>query len=182
MTRIENNSGWNCALYFVLGQLGWFACVLSAAKGLPWMGVLLVLVLIAAHLTRASQPFPELKLIMGTAVIGAVWESVLVAGRLMSYPSGTLVHGLTPYWLVALWALFAAQFNTTYTWLKSRLAVAALLGAVAGPLSFRAGAALDALKFEKPWPAAAALALGWACLLPLIAVISRRWDGIRTRH
>jgi Protein of unknown function (DUF2878) len=142
---------------------------------------LFVMLLIAAHVTRASQPFQELKLVAATALIGAVWESALVAVRLLSYPSGILVHGLAPYWLVALWALFAAQFNTTYTWLKSRLPLAALLGAVAGPVSFHAGAALGALKFEKPWPAAAALALGWACLLPLVAVLSRRWDGIRAR-
>jgi hypothetical protein len=143
MTRIARNaSGWTSAAYFVLGQLGWFACVLGAAKGFPWMGVLFVLALITVHITRASQPFPELKLIAAVALLGAVWESVLVAVRLLSYPSGILVHGLTPYWLVALWGLFAAQFNTTYTWLKSRLAVAALLGAIAGPVSFHAGAAL----------------------------------------
>jgi len=143
------------------------------------MGVAFVLLLITAHMTRASQPFQELKLIAAVALIGAVWESVLVAIRLLSYPSGVLVQDVAPYWLVALWALFAAQFNTTYTWLKSRLAVAALLGAIAGPVSFHAGAALGAVKFERPWPAAAALALGWACLLPLIAVFSRRWDGVR---
>jgi len=175
----RNASRWNPALYFVLGQLGWFACVLSAAKGFPLMGVVFVLVLIASHIIRAPQPLPELKLIGITALIGAVWESVLVAVGLLSYPSGMLVHGLAPYWLIALWALFAAQFNTTYIWLKSKLAVAALLGAITGPVSFHAGAALGALKFEKSWPAAPALALGWACLLPLIAVLSRQWDGIK---
>jgi hypothetical protein len=181
MTSIPRNaSAWTSAIYFVSGQLGWFACTLSAARGFPWLGALVVLLLIAAHITRASQPFQELKLIAATALIGAVWESALGSVRLLSYPSGILVHGLAPYWLVALWALLAAQFNTTYTWLKSRLALAALLGAVAGPVSFHAGAALGALKFENPWPAAVALALGWACLLPLIAVISRHWDGVRT--
>ena len=119
---IRNASAWTSALYFVSGQLGWFACTLSAARGFPWLGALFVLLLIAAHMARASQPFQELKLIAATALIGAVWESALGA---------------------------------TCTWLKSRLALAALLGAVA------------------------ALALGWACLLPFIAVISRHWDGVR---
>lgn len=171
---------WTPAIYFVFGQLGWFACTLSAARAIPWLGAVVVLLLIAAHLSRASAPLQEAKLIAVTAVIGAVWESVLTTAGLLIYPSGVVVHGLAPYWLVALWALFAAQFNTTYAWLKSRLAVAALLGFIAGPVSFHAGAALGALRFAKPWPAAAALALGWACLLPSIAAMSRRWDGIHS--
>jgi len=52
------------------------------------------------------------------------------------------------------------------------------LGAVAGPLSFRAGAALGALNFVKPLPAFVSLAIGWALLLPLIVLLSRRWDGV----
>jgi len=104
-----------------------------------------------------------------------------VSGGLLTYPHGTLVAGSAPGWILALWVLFAAQFNTTYQWLKTRMLAAAILGAVAGPVSFRAGAALGALRFAKPWPAACALAIGWALLLPLVVILSRRWDGVRVR-
>jgi hypothetical protein len=165
-------------LYFVVGQVGWFACVLSAARGAPWIGAGCALLLIAAHLALASRADAELKLIASVASIGALWESALVQGGLLSYPHGMTLGHFAPYWIVALWALFAAQFNTTYRWLKSRIGLSAVLGAIAGPLSFHAGASLGAVRFDRPWAATLALAAGWSCLLPLIVVLSRRWDGI----
>ncbi len=175
-TRAEK---WAPTLYFVVGQIGWFGCVLSAARGAAWMGVTLACVLILLHLWRVRRPGEELKLIVSVMLIGAVWETVVVSAGLLAYPTSTLIHGLPPLWLPAEWAMFAAQFNTTYQWLKSRVALAAVFGAIAGPVSFHAGAALGALQFVKPWPAAAALAVGWAGLLPLVTVMSRRWDGVR---
>jgi hypothetical protein len=168
---------WAPSVYFVIGQATWFACVLSAARGVPWVGVVLALVCLALHLIGSVRPLEELKLLVSVALIGGLWESVLTHYGLLSYPSGVVIPGLAPYWLPALWALFAAQFNTTYRWLKSRIGLAALLGAIAGPVSFRAGAALGALRFANPVPAVVALAVGWAVLLPVVTLLSRRWDG-----
>jgi hypothetical protein len=169
---------WAPSIYFVFGQIGWFACVLGAARGLAWIGILVAVVLIALHLLRVARPLIEFKLIASVVVIGAVWENIVVALGLLAYPD-MLGRGWAPAWLPALWGLFAAQANTTYQWLKKRLLLAALLGAIAGPVSFHAGSALGAVYFLQPWPAVAALTLGWAVLLPLLIVLSRRWDGIR---
>lgn len=167
-------------LYFIVGQVGWFACVLSAAHQVPWIGAIVALALVGAHLLCAARPHQELKFIVTATVTGAMWESGLVFFGLLAYPSGTVIPRFAPYWIVTVWALFAAQFNTTFAWLKPRMLVAALLGALAGPLSFRAGAALGALQFVKPLPAALALALGWGVLLPVLVLLSRRFDGVRT--
>ncbi len=148
---VERNATW---LYFIVGQAGWYACVLSAARHVAWMGEATALVLVGVHLLRVDRARQELKLILIVVVIGWNWESLLMD-----------------------LGLLAAQINTTYGWLKRRVGAAVLLGAIAGPLSFRAGAALGALRFEKPWPAALALAAGWAVLLPLIMLLGRRWDG-----
>jgi hypothetical protein len=110
-------------------------------------------------------------------LIGGAWENITVALGLLAYP-GMPVHGWAPVWLLALWGLFAAQANTTYQWLKKRRWLAALLGAIAGPVSFHAGSALGAVYFLKPWPAVAALTIGWAVLLPLLIVLGSRWDGV----
>ena len=179
MTRVINSRKWAPSLYFVIGQAAWFVCVISAAKMAPWIGICLVLVLVAVHVALAARPVDELKFILIMVVIGGSWDSALVFLGLLTYPSGTVISGMAPLWIVAVWALFAAQFNTTYRWLKPRIKLAALLGAIAGPLSFRGGAALHALEFAKPWPAALALAAGWAVLLPLMIVLSRRLDGVR---
>lgn len=178
--QLRANPGkWVPTVYFVIGQAAWFVCVISAAKMAPWIGVSLVIVLVAIHVLRASRPLRELKFVACMAVIGGCWDSALVFFGLLAYPSGTVIAGAAPVWIVALWALFAAQFNTTYRWLKPRITLAAVFGAIAGPLSFRGGAALHAVHFVKPWPAAAALAAGWGALLPVMILLSRRWDGVR---
>jgi hypothetical protein len=169
---------WSPFIYFVIGQFGWFACVLSAARDVPWIGVAISIVLVAVHLARVDRPLEEFKLLASVVVMGAIWESLLVAGGLLEYPNGTVFPGAAPYWILALWALFAAQFNTTFGWLKHRMLLASVLGAVAGPISFRAGAALGAVRFAQPLPATLALALGWATLMPLLILLSRRWDGV----
>ena len=164
--------------YFLLGQVCWFACVLGAAAGRSLIGIGVCAILVALHLLRVARPREELKLLAAVMVIGGTWESVVIRCGLLTYPASTLTDGLAPAWLFALWVSFAAQFNTTYAWLKTRIPAAALLGVIAGPLSFRAGAALGALHFAKPIPAAVTLGLGWAVLLPVITMLSRRWDGV----
>jgi hypothetical protein len=171
------NARWAPALYFVLGQAGWFACVLSAARGEAYLGIALVIVLIVLHLFRVERPLEEFKLLATVMLVGGVWDSALVRFGLLAYPHDAAT-GFAPVWLVALWGLFAAQFNTTYRWLKPRGMAGALLGAIAGPLSFHSGAALGALRFVKAVPATVSLAIGWAVILPLIILLSRRWDGV----
>lgn len=172
---------WAAPIYFIIGQAAWYVCVLSAAKGVSWIGVLLAIALMSAHVLRAERSRDELKLLVTVILIGGTWESALLGFGLLDYPGSLVIDGLAPSWLLALWGLFAAQFNTTYKWLKTRIEFAPLLGAIAGPLSFRAGSALGAVRFAKAWPAVEALALGWAVLLPVIALLSRRWDGVQHR-
>ena len=82
-------------------------------------------------------------------------------------------------WLpIALWALFAIQFNVLFRWLRSRPVRAAVLGAIAGPLSFRAGSALGAVHFPDTTQAMTALAIGWAVLMPLMVYLASHWDGM----
>lgn len=169
---------WAPAVYFLFGQAGWFGCVLSAARGAAWIGVTIALVLVAMHLFRVERPSQELKLVAAVVVMGGIWESTLVRLDLLAYPQGAVVQGFAPLWILALWGLFAAQFNTTYQWLKNRIKTAALLGAVAGPVSFHAGAALAALRFARPLAATITLAVGWGCLLPVVVLLARRWDGV----
>jgi hypothetical protein len=169
---------WTPAIYFILGQIGWFACVLGAARDAAWIGVAAVVVLAGLHLCIVARPLAELRLIASVMLLGGLWDSVLVRSGLLVYPQGLAIPGFAPLWIVALWGLFAAQFNTTYRWLKTRVGVAAALGAVAGPLSFRAGQALGALHFGQPWGTALALSLGWAVLLPVVVLLARRFDGV----
>lgn len=162
---------------FVLFQLGWFACVLSSAAHQPWLGALVAVAVLAWHLARANAPRLELYLLLVAMFIGAVWDSVLVWGALLDYSSGVLLPNTAPYWIVIMWALFASTLNLSLGWLKKRYFVAVVLGAVAGPLAYYAGANFGALSFVNQTNALIALAIGWAIFTPLLVAIAERMNG-----
>jgi len=158
---------------FVAFQLGWFACVLGAAHGLPWAGTGVALAIVAWHLTRAARPRAEIGLVLIAAGIGALWDSGLSALGWIRYPSGVLIEGAAPYWIVAMWMLFATTLNVSLAWLRRNLPLAAVFGALGGPLAYLGGAKLGALTFGAQEAALVALALGWAVLTPLLLRLAR---------
>jgi cell division protein FtsW (lipid II flippase) len=88
-----------------------------------------------------------------------------------------LVDGIAPYWMVAMWALFATTLNVSLRWLRPHVGLAALIGAVGGPAAYYAGARLGAIEFTVAGAAMAAIALGWAVLTPLLLRVAARLDG-----
>ncbi|WP_198969042.1 DUF2878 domain-containing protein [Xylophilus sp. ASV27] len=152
----------------VLSQVGWFAAVLGAAHGWPATGAWLALALIGVHLALAPDTRGELRLVALAMAVGAMWDSALAAAGLIHYTAGQWAAWMAPYWIIVLWGLFATTLNVSLRWLQGRWWLAAVLGALAGPLSFAAGSRLGAAQFTHPVLAPAVLALGWACLMPLL--------------
>ena len=167
------------AFNFIAFQAGWLACVLGGAHELPWLGTGLALLLITLHLLWAPQPRRELALILTVGVLGAFWDSILVAFGWLIYPSGTLIAGTAPHWIVTLWMLFATTLNLSLRWLRQRWLLAAALGAIAGPLSYLIGHRLGGVDFPQTELSLTVLALGWALLTPLIVALAERFDGMR---
>jgi hypothetical protein len=161
-------------------QLGWFACVLGGANQLPWLGTLVAILIVYWHLNQAQRPGRELTLLAVVGALGALWDSLLVAAGWLEYPSGMLLSNTAPHWIVAMWVLFASTLNVSLRWLRGRWTLATLLGAVAGPLAYYAGAGLGGVDINEPLPAFTALAAGWAAFVPLLISLSSRLDGMRT--
>jgi hypothetical protein len=169
---------------FVLFQLSWFACVLGGAHGLPWFGPLAVGGFVALHLSRASRPLDEAWLLVGAALIGMSFDSLLVVLGWLAYPSGQWHPALAPYWIVTMWVAFAATLNASLSWLKGRALTAALFGAVGGPLAYLAGEKLGGVVFVDRIAALAMLAVGWGLIMPILVRLAGRFDGwpARTSH
>ncbi|AFJ89723.1 MULTISPECIES: DUF2878 domain-containing protein [Burkholderia] len=165
-------------VYLATTQIGWLVCVMSAAAQRPWWGCAYALIATAGHLTFAQRPSSEARLVVTIAASGWVWDSAVVHAGLLEYPNGVVLNGSAPYWLAALWALFAIQLNTVLRWLRQRPLIAALVGAIGGPASYRAGAALGAVHVNEPTTALVVIAAGWALILPAAIAIAARWDGV----
>jgi hypothetical protein len=159
-------------------QLGWFACVLGGANQLPWLGTLVAVLIVYWHLKKAQHPGREVALLAMVGVMGALWDSLLVAIGWLDYPSGTLLSNTAPHWIVAMWVLFASTLNVSLRWLRGRWTLATLLGAVSGPLAYYGGAKLGGVVISEPVFAFTVLAIGWAVFVPLLIWLSTRFDGI----
>lgn len=161
-------------------QCAWFACVLGAAAQRPLVGVVVVLATLAWHLRRAHAPARELRLIAIAVAAGTVFESLLVATGWVRMPESGLL-GVTPWWMVALWASFATTLNVSLRPLREHVLLGAVAGAVAGPLAYYAGSRLGALEWVELLPGLALVGLGWALFTPLLLHAARRHDGFATR-
>lgn len=168
----------NILLNIVAFKIGWIASIAGAASGYPLLGPAVILVAIALHLSKANQPSRELLLITLTGAIGATWDSVMVAAGWLTYPTGTFAAGFAPYWILAMWMLFATTLNVTFRWLQSKTIFASVLGAVFGPISYLAGSKAGAVVINDVTASMVGLAVAWAILLPGLLSLAKRFDGV----
>jgi hypothetical protein len=163
-------------------QLGWLACAWGAAQGFVWLGPAVVAVHLGLHLWWSENRQREVFFIALVTLAGLVIDSVQKATGLVAYAADfPLLSWLAPAWIIAMWALFASAMSGSLQWLAGRYLLAALLGAIFGPLSYRAGAAMGAASF----PLGDGFSLGvlaaiWALVLPglfwMHKRLNRAWD------
>ena len=162
---------------FILFQIGWFACVIGAAKQMPWLGVATVLAIVIWHLTQAKQAKKEVQLLIIALVIGGTFDQIMLNHQLITYQAHGWSSMLVPVWILALWAEFVTVLNVSLRWMKGRWLVAVLFGAIGGPLAYMGAEKLGAVTLNHLPISYVALSLGWACLTPLLLKLSQKFDG-----
>ena len=83
--------------------------------------------------------------------------------------------------MIALWPAFATTLNVSLRLLHRRIAMAGLLGAIAAPIAYYAGARLGAVEFVDPSAALLAIGAGWLVITPLLVWLAARLDGYAPR-
>ena len=157
-------------------QAIWFTCVLGGAAGTSWPGILAAGVWISLHLRLHPSPRSELTLIALAGALGAVADVFLIQVGELQYTGAEASAMVGPVWVVALWMAWSTCLNVSFSWLRERLFVAALLGVIFGPLAYQAGRRLGAVRFE-PSGAEPLLALGlvWGVAIPLLVKLAERF-------
>lgn len=146
----------------LLFQASWFACVLGGNS----LWLLVPLAALAIHFTWISSWAAEGKLIVSVMLAGAAVDSFLLQMGVFSFAGEPL---LAPLWLVLLWAILGTTLNHCLAWSAKPVWMACLLGAVAGPLSYFAGAALADVGLPLGGTTSAiVLAICWAIIYPLL--------------
>jgi hypothetical protein len=160
-------------------QLGWFACAWGAANGFIWLGPAVVLVHIGIHLFWSDSRRREVIFFGIVTLLGLLVDSLQKVTGLVVYAADfPALPWLAPAWIVAMWILFATSINSSLKWLKGRYILAALLGAVFGPLSYQGGAALGAASFPRgDMITLGLLAVVWGAVMPLLIWINSKLEN-----
>lgn len=163
---------------FLLLQGVWFACVLGAANGRPWIGWLAGAAMCAAHFAFARPARPDLRLAAAGLVLGAAAETLhRAAGVYVPAAGDPVPEPFAPSWLLVLWVCFALTIRHSMAWIAARPAVAALACGALGPVTWRGGAALGAAELSPvPLLSWGLLAATWAAAGWSLARLARA-DG-----
>jgi hypothetical protein len=170
---------------FILFQIGWFACVISAASQLEWLALLSIAIVIAIHFFLIKDRLSELQLILIAGIIGLLLDSTLITLGVFTPTSNFGYQGIAPLWLVGMWMLFGITLNHSLRWLYQRYVLAALLGFVFAPIAYLAGQRLGALTFPPDHsPMISLLIIGtcWLIVTPLLLYSSRIVGRQNLRH
>ena len=156
-------------------QATWFAAVIGAGHGLWWPGVVAAGLFALWRLAVSPQRALEARLVLVALVIGLVLENLWVGSGLLDYAVNWPSAG-APAWILALWLSFGLAVVPLLGYLHRRLLLAAVFGAIGGPLAYLGAArGWDVAQFASPqWHSLLALAAGWALAMPLLAWLARR--------
>jgi hypothetical protein len=121
----------------------------------------------------------EIRRLAAVGAFGFVLETAAQACAFYAYRGvPEFAPWLAPVWIVTLWILLAATYNSSLAWLEGKPGLQALIGAVASPASFSAAVGLGAARFIVPAASGrAALALIWAVAFPLSFYVARVAEG-----
>jgi len=117
----------------------------------------------------------EARLVVVALALGLLLENLWVRTGLLDYAVAWPWAG-SPAWILALWWAFALSIVPLLGYLHRRLLLAAVFGAIGGPLAYLGAArGWDVVQFAQPqWHSLLALAAGWAVAMPLLAWLARR--------
>jgi hypothetical protein len=152
---------------FCLFQLGWFICILGAAWDHTYSAVVITLGILLLHLYLTDKKVNDIKLFALAGIFGFIFDGLMQWNGMIIYNDPGVPYPLTPIWIVVLWVLFALTLNHSLSWLKGRVVLAAIFGALGGPLAYVAGEKLMAVTIVEP-NTLLILAIGWAFITPLL--------------
>jgi hypothetical protein len=159
----------------VFFQIAWFAAVLGAARGMPWLGPIVMIPILAIHMALQQNRQGELKLLMAAGVLGFLFDTVFVAGGFFTPLQHLFPRPFSPPWMVCLWLNFAATLNVSMAWLSGRFLLAAAFGAIGGPLAYYSGASLGATEALPTTNGMLLLAVGWGLMTPLLVWLAHEF-------
>lgn len=156
----------------------WTLTMFGAGRSWWWVAIGVTGLSVAGQLAISPVWRKEAAIILGGALVGVVTDAIGMRLGMFSYRAGSGVQ----FWIVffALWANFGTVLRPSLFWMWNKPLLAALLGAVGGPLAYWIGSRIGAIDLGD----SAAASLVWfsaqyAILTPAWMFAARRVIGER---
>lgn len=159
---------------FIQFQAVWFVCILGAAYQWELPAMMISLAIIAWAFLISENRSHDQFISMLALGIGFLVDTALIQFNVMTFQS-SLWQEVSPLWMSLIWVALALTIQSSMSWLKDRLFLAAFLGAISGPFAYWAGVRMGAGEFTEIKTALITLAVIWFILTPLLFYCSNRW-------
>jgi hypothetical protein len=123
-------------------KLTWVSCVFGEIYINSWFGLIIGIFYLIFFLVFQNERLNSLKIILVFSFFGYLFDSILSISNLYKIQSEHEFLFL-PIWFLILWPCFSSLFVNVLIFLKGRVLLSIFLGAIAGPLSYYAGVALE---------------------------------------
>ena len=155
-------------------NLSWLGLVYWGNNFIPF-----ALLLLVAHLFFQSKTLKELILILLITVVGVIVDSSLQQLSVFIFKEPSHI----PFWLIMLWASFAATICHSLRFLASSKVLQFFLGGLISPLSYIAGHKFMVVEFGYSLPITyLILATLWGCLFMFFYYVKSKIIKVDTNH
>jgi hypothetical protein len=156
-------------------NIGWLACILGAARGHYWLGLVVVPILFVIHITviQRRKILEIFVVAMASIAIGFLTDTILIIIGTVEPNRWFMPAPFTTVWDLMIWANFSLTLNASLRFLQKRPLVAAFLGATCAPGTYYAGDRLGALNFSEPvFSSLLWIGIVWLFAMPCLSLMA----------
>ena len=125
--------------------LGWFGCVYFGRWGISNWSLIFPMMPMVYLLKSKTISIAQFLFLVKISMVGIIFDSAAYYFQWITFPNHQA--SVIPTWLVSMWLLFATIFPLSHRLFKTKLGLAAVLGAIVGPLSYYSGVAFESISF-----------------------------------
>jgi hypothetical protein len=159
-------------------DIGWGACVLGAAWGHHWLGMVVVFLLLIIHIAVIERNKIRIVFMVAliTIVTGFLADTLLIILGTVEPNRWLMPPPFTAIWDLMIWVNFSITLDRALRFLQNKPILAAVLGAIIAPPTYYAAGRLGALQFSEPsylgliW-----VGVIWFFVMPWLALMAKRF-------
>lgn len=164
---------------FIGLQVTWAACAYGATHAMPMLGFYIGLSYVILHFMFSKMRTRDIKIMLIIGVTGIIIDCILTLIEIVSFPLYNTKILPIPFWLMALWFVFALMVPYSLYWLKNNLVIACIAGAIGGSFSYFLGHKLGALSLTDPVIISTSIYfIFWGLFFPITLKIVRHFTRV----